>query len=414
MPIESTILAYQGLQYDADSIADAAAPSMDNGSRVIIATTDDISAILQLRIALTQTAVLGQRLDEVTYALKTLPCAQHPTHTKQLAGVIAAVTALSDIASLATTVASITSVTESVTSQSGSFLDSSLINLVASDLEYREPKRYIVYLPSVVPSSVNGINAFPNLQATYLFRALRILNEKRRTLQTTALATIDIVKCKKDSRATEALKLVAPTVSAANSFEASLFGNGFALPATVSIPTPPPQKPPASNKPGPGNSKQSAISNTINISTGPSEKAPKATPPSGAGVLQRLLYVDLLLSALQASDPKAPLLQNVYLLSVHALESGGSQLTKTQLFLGTRSYFSGGAAATFTLINPDGTLGCSGITYGYRGFVQADDFSHAIDPSVDAIPDTNNRLPSTDSYTPQCKSPPSPHRSPPP
>jgi hypothetical protein len=63
MPIESTILAYQGLQYDADSIADAAAPSMDNGSRVIIATTDDISAILQLRIALTQTAVLGQRLD---------------------------------------------------------------------------------------------------------------------------------------------------------------------------------------------------------------------------------------------------------------------------------------------------------------------------------------------------------------
>ena len=160
MPIESTILAYQGLQYDADSIADAAAPSMDNGSRVIIATTDDISAILQLRIALTQTAVLGQRLDEVTYALKTLPCAQHPTHTKQLAGVTAAVTALSDIASLATTVASFTSVTESITSQSGSFLDSSLINLVASDLEYREPKRYIVYLPSVVPSSVNGINAF--------------------------------------------------------------------------------------------------------------------------------------------------------------------------------------------------------------------------------------------------------------
>jgi hypothetical protein len=410
MYIEETILAYEGLQYDADSIADAAKPSLPTKARIVIATASDVAAILQLRIALFQLAMLSTRLNDVKdllYNPAVLPCAKGAPAI----AVSDYVSTLSSVATLAQTVASFTSVTESVTSQSGNFLDSSLMNLVASDLVYRERNDYVVYLPSV-PGNINGTNASPDLQSTYLFKALRILDNRRTNLQNAARATLGSPKCKKID--TKAIRdVVVGAISAADNFEASLFGNGFTLPSTTVLPEGPPKKP--EPKPSVSNTKPSGISNTINISMAPPPEKPAKTPSGakGPGVMQQLLYVDLLLSGMRGSNPNAAL-QDVYLLSVHALEAAGSQLIKTQLFLGARSYYSGGAAATFTLIDTKGSLACSGITYGYRGFVQADDLSHAIIPDDNAVPGTNNRLPATMSYTPGCKNPGGPHQPAPP
>jgi|GEM_PF-5634132 hypothetical protein len=410
MSIESTILAYQGFQYDADSIADAAKPSLPMNAKIVIATASDVAAILQLRIALFQLAMLSKRLNDVKdllYNPAILPCAKGAPAI----AVSDYVSTLSSVATLAQTVASITSVTESVTSQSGNFLDNSLMNLVASDLVYRERNGYVVYLPSV-PGNVKGTSASPDLQGTYLFKALRILDNRRTNLQNAARATLGSPKCKKVD--TKAIRdVVVGAISTTDNFEASLFGNGFTLPSTTVLPEVPPKK--VEPKSSVNNTKSSGISNTINISMAPPPEKP-AKAPSGAkgpGVIQQLLYIDLLLSGMRGSDPSAPL-QDVYVLSVHALEAAGSQLIKTQLFLGARSYYSGGAAATFTLIDKDGSLACSGITYGYRGFVQADDFSHAIIPDDNTVPGTNNRLPSTMSYTPGCKNLAGPHQALPP
>lgn len=414
MSIESIILAYEGFQYDADSIADAAKPSLPANAKIIIATTSDVAAILQLRIALIQLAMLSNRLQTVKdllYNPVVLPCAKGAAPALAISDVVST---LSSVATLAQTVASFTSVTEAVTSQSGNFLDNSLINLVASDLVYREQNGYAVYLPSV-PANVNGISAFPDMQNTYLFSALRILDNRRTNLQNAARATLGTPKCQKVD--TKAIRdMVVGAISAADNFEASLFGNGFTLPSTTVLPPAPPKKPQGSTKPSVGNEKPSAISNTINISLAPPAEKPAKTPSGakGPGTIQQLLYVDLLLSAMRGSKPSSAPLQDVYLLSVHALESGGTQLTKAQFFLGTRSYYSGGVAATFTLIDKSGSLACSGITYGYRGFVQADDFSHALIPDNNKIPGTDNRLPTTMSYTPGCINPAGPHQPPPP
>jgi hypothetical protein len=94
------------------------------------------------------------------------------------------------------------------------------------------------------------------------------------------------------------------------------------------------------------------------------------------------------------------------LLAVHALESGGSQYSKTNLFLGTRLYFSGGAVATFALMRSDGAITCSGLAYGYRGLVRADDFNYAVQAAPNGtaavVPGTNDALPNAQFYQPSC------------
>lgn len=82
-------------------------------------------------------------------------------------------------------------------------------------------------------------------------------------------------------------------------------------------------------------------------------------------------------------------LDDYLLLSVHALESGDTQLSKSSLW-GSRNYFSGGAVATYTIFNHDGTLLCGGVSYGYRGFIEAKDMSFAILALKQVpLPDTN-------------------------
>jgi hypothetical protein len=73
------------------------------------------------------------------------------------------------------------------------------------------------------------------------------------------------------------------------------------------------------------------------------------------------------------------------LLSVHALESGGGQLTKSNLFLGSRVYFGGGAVASFALYDSDGAQICSGVGYGYKGNIREQSVENVLADPTPAV-----------------------------
>jgi hypothetical protein len=118
-------------------------------------------------------------------------------------------------------------------------------------------------------------------------------------------------------------------------------------------------------------------------------QASGATPSAGTA-LQQMLYADLLLKTLH-SQTRAN--EELSFLSLHSLESGGGQLTKSNLFLGSRNYFSGGAVATFALFGGDGKSKCTGIVYGYKGYLR--------DNKVEA--EINNPKPPTTAVLSNCK-----------
>jgi hypothetical protein len=79
-----------------------------------------------------------------------------------------------------------------------------------------------------------------------------------------------------------------------------------------------------------------------------------------------------------------------YVLNLKALESGGGVMSKSNLFSGTKVYFSGGAIATYALFQIDGNFVCSANLYDYDGYVREKDFqmklrSNDIDPSTQLV-----------------------------
>jgi hypothetical protein len=79
-----------------------------------------------------------------------------------------------------------------------------------------------------------------------------------------------------------------------------------------------------------------------------------------------------------------------YVLNLKALESGGGVMSKSNLFSGTKVYFSGGAVATYALFQIDGNFVCSANLYDYDGYVREKDFqmklrSNDIDPSTQLV-----------------------------
>src|SRR5262249_7875476 len=98
--------------------------------------------------------------------------------------------------------------------------------------------------------------------------------------------------------------------------------------------------------------------------------------------LQQLFPADLLLHQILSNPGDAFRLQ---LLSVHALESGGGQLTKSNLFLGSRVYFGGGAVISFGLYDSDGKSICSGVGYGYKGNIREKHIEAVLADSAPAV-----------------------------
>jgi hypothetical protein len=94
--------------------------------------------------------------------------------------------------------------------------------------------------------------------------------------------------------------------------------------------------------------------------------------------LQQILPADLLAHQIWGGQETPSNLQNIDVLVIQTLESGGNQLTKSNLFLGSRIYFNGGAVATFSLYGIDGALQCGGFVYGYGGYAKDSNFSKDI------------------------------------
>jgi hypothetical protein len=410
---ESVVLEYQASAESASWI-DAAVASAINFTKhpdanVIIATNADIGAIVQLEAVLGQANLIGSRLDQLKNALKTssFPCYSPVREAKparvarmrslNIAGFLES-TGPAGIQTLVQTIATVGAVTESVAPAPGGLNDTSLINLIANGLTQRLPQGN-VYVPSMYPPAlINHSFGSWSLIGTSIGK----LEESRKNLYAAADAKILSKQCQytiKDSKGNPTkynqatINQITAEVTAASSlvdtFETSLFG-GQAPPSTAQSGG---SGTPAAGGPG---------------STSAQAQSALASAPSGT-TLQQLLYADLLLRRLGAT-PEQPVLdpsKPYYLISVHSLESGGNTLTKSNQLAGGHLFFSGTAVSTFSLFKPDGSTICSGISYGYRGFVAEDRMTAAINdqqPGNASSPTSSDKLPGTNHFTTSCVS----------
>ncbi len=315
LPIESLILAYQGLQLSADAIAHAVKQRMGSNpnQKIVVATAADVTAILQLRIVLSQIEDFNTRLIRIKSEVDDLKCQPTPSPTPTRAGLTATAAAaaigsiVSSLGQALTTVASFTATTETASSQSASFLDTTLIDLVGESITSTSSAS--VYVPTVAPPDFAAIEPYADNQSlrsdTYLFSALQRLDANRLALEKDAQNKLSNPLCKNDSTAAAARKLIVAALAATEKFEGSLFGLS-GLPSTGLITAVSTPEPKSSAKPG--TVKPAAVSNTITIAP---EKAPSA--PAGPSAMQRLLYIDLLAHKLGGSTHS----NNAYLLAVH-------------------------------------------------------------------------------------------------
>jgi hypothetical protein len=361
-------------------------------------------------------------------------------------GALSAVTgAFSPFIALGTFLASAFAVTQTLTPTQGTMTDTPLINMVARQLQSRGLQ---VFVPSVYPPNLmrNG-----NLNDTYLWQELAHLEKGRIELwKAVAVASGNLAKANyvvatpaKYSAAdlnaalvyqgnAQSLITAAQTMATSiDTFETSLFGgqsassnqsqngnngngnngnngnNGTANNGTANNGT-------ANNGNGnnatgnnPSNPNGNANNNGGN-NNNQNQQSP-INQQSVAAILPQILAADLLAHALwdydyswmalSKDDWKTPgdarekflsKTDRVKFLMVHALESGGSQLNKSNLFYGTHIFFSGGAVMTFALFAVPGEIQCSGVAYNYEGNVREKNYDRALRlPMLPAILSTD-------------------------
>lgn len=315
----------------------------------------------------------------------------------------------------------------------GSMTDTPLINMVAERLQEAS---VTVLIPSIYTPHLlrNG-----TLQDTYLWQILVRL-EKDRALLWNDLAAASKVLSKatyvtqnptkySPANVTTALEYSGQLQSLSNSaqavatnidsLETSLFGgqtgtqsqgqnqNSASPAAQTGNPSGNQNNNPPSNQPNSttpnqtNNSQASPPSNPSNPAPAQnSQNNQQQSTPSGgqpSSLLPQILGADLLAHAVWG-DPNwdvAPRcaakcfeknMDQVRFLTLHALESGGSQLNKSNFFYGTHIFFSGGSVATFGLYKVSGEVMCSGFAYDYEGNVREKRYDRALRlPQLPAI-----------------------------
>jgi len=125
---------------------------------------------------------------------------------------------------------------------------------------------------------------------------------------------------------------------------------------------------------GTGGSPSAGASGPAGPSSQASGTGPAAGPTSSQSsvTLPQILASDFL--AQRIFEYRAGVAMNdidkVNFLTLHSLESGGSELVKTNIFYGTHIFFSGGSVATFSLYRLQGELRCAGTALNYIGNVR--------------------------------------------
>jgi hypothetical protein len=173
-----------------------------------------------------------------------------------------------------------------------------------------------------------------------------------------------------------------PTPSAAGAAAPSATGNAPAGANPPSSTTPPATTPAAASPNASAANPQAAGGGGQSAQNSP---APANTQQTNIS-LPQILASDMLAQRLFNSKPiiERSDIDSVNFLTLHALESGGSELVKTNALF-THIYFSGGSTATFSLYRLQGDMQCSGTVLNYIGNVReknverrlaADDIGH--------------------------------------
>jgi hypothetical protein len=373
-----------------------------------------------------------------------LPQPTTPTTPTSTSSTFSTVTAgLPSFVQLATFLAQAFAVNQTLSPSQGNMTDLPLMNMVARHL--REAQVDVV-IPSVYgPNLLKG----GNLNQTYIWRELasletahdalwrdigifsQYLNQANFvTLNSAKYSPLDVLNALLFAGEAQQYLNTAQAVAASiDSFEASLFGG--TAPAAGS--------PTAANGTTPAGSTNSSGSTTPSSTTpttgsaAPSAAAPGATTPSNAAVpgtantptgtqtaaqtpanasfaagqgnvLPQIFGSDLLAQylwngATLTADDFDKVTDKVDFLALHALESGGSQLNKSNIFYGVHIFFSGGAVTTFSLYEARGGVACSGFAYAYRGNVREKNYERILHsgPAHDAILNTDFPCPDTPS-----------------
>jgi hypothetical protein len=319
-------------------------------------------------------------------------------------------------------------VNQTLTAAQGPMTDTPLIGMVARHLREAHVEVFVpsIYTPNLLRQG--------DLSDTYLWTALTDLDRERsklwidlaaasRLLNQANFVTLNPAKYR-PAEVREALlfageaqayinsaQLVATTI---DSFEASLFGGqapasssgapGTASPSGSASPSGNPS-PSGSAAPGAGTTPAGPTPASASAFTGTqatTQAVPNSAAPTlqGSNILPQILGSDLLAQRLWEGVPLTganfPELTNgVNFLALHALQSGGSQVSKSNIFYGVHIFFSGGAVMTFSLYEARGDLVCSGFAYNYRGDVREKNYERALrsGPAHNAILNTDFSCP---------------------
>jgi hypothetical protein len=313
------------------------------------------------------------------------------------------------------------SVNETLTATQGSMTDLPLMNMVARHLRHDGVE---VFEPSVyTPGLLKGAD----LQGTFLWDALYHLELHRiqlwadiattsENLNHANFVTLNPTRYSPENVRTallfagEAQSYINAAQSLSSnidSFEASLFGGQAASPSAspsatgnaspTGGATPTGGTTPAGSTTTPANSaQQTAVPLTGTQAVPQTPTSTTLAAGSGGNILPQIIGSDLLARRIWQSTTCAAgdvecLTNGVNFLAVHALESGGSELSKTNFWYGVHIFFSGGAVTTFSLYEARGDVVCSGVAYNYRGYVREKHYEAELHsgPAHDAILNTD-------------------------
>jgi hypothetical protein len=393
--IESILFSYKALSADARAIAQEISDITNDQDLLVIVTPSDTSAFIQWRAVLQQIHLLQARTQaRPRPADVTLPVyANVPQPAERTRGSGEAYVASSqDVQTLVQTLATMFAVNESASPAAGAITDVPLVNAIARDLS---ASRLNVYVPSLYSPDLFRRD---DLTGTFIGADLQALERSRfditsdiqqfqRALDTATLISkpdatppympgdVTLAKNFLATRASEMKSLITSDtalVAAIDTFEASLFtGQSPATPTSSTNPLG------AQGTQAQGAAKNPNQIPTQNPTQNPAQNNGSPVPAlnfnsAPGSILQQILPADLLAYKIWQANtlPDDVSLTKMHILIVHALESGGTQLTKSNLFLGSRVYFSGGSVATFSLFNVTGAVECAGYAYDYSGYTR--------------------------------------------
>jgi hypothetical protein len=436
-PIEAILFAYRALAADATAITEAISEKVKE-QVVLIGNPTDFAGIVLWRTVMGQAALLHRREDTCHKQVQQVPSL--PRYSESVPQLFGApfVANPTDVQTLIQTLASMFAVNESLSEFPAALTDTPLINLLANQIRKTPATVYVpsVYTPNLTRRiDLEGTYVYEKLEQLEGDRAEAQMDVK--TLQSLPQALLNARAVSQEPSfpqrdrdlAKQLLDKISQTtinfdlacsgavISGVDAFEATLLtgqapaSQGQNKSATANIagnispaggPNPllggaSPQPQGANTQPNVKNPAQKALGPQLGAAPpqqpgvqnpgqaagaqNPSSAQNNATGQSGS-VLQQILGADLLLHQIwkgeSASEKIDAQIQKIHILALNTLESGGGQLTKSNLFLGSRNYFGGGAVATFGLYGVDGTLECGGYVFAYRGHVRDKDFEKAV------------------------------------